>query len=81
MSRKLGLDVLPWLFGQLIGGFVPSGEHDEGRHELSAWLVRLADRGGFGDRRVREQRALHREGADPVARRDDDVVGAPEKKK
>ena len=49
-------------------------EDDVGLHDLAAQSVRPADHRGLRHRRVLEQRALHLERADPVARRGDDVV-------
>ena len=51
-------------------------QHDPGLHELAAILVRDADDGALLHCGVSRQRVLDLLGADPVARRVDDVVGA-----
>src|SRR5207247_11260095 len=47
-------------------------------HRLAAHRVGARHHGRLDHRRVLEERALHLEGADAVAGRDDDVVGAPD---
>ena len=44
---------------------------------MAAERIRHAHDRGLGDRRVQQERALHLEGADAIARALDDVVGAP----
>jgi hypothetical protein len=53
-------------------------ENHEGLDDLAPLLVRLAGHGTLGDRVVFEETALDVSGADPVARREDDAVAAPD---
>src|SRR3954449_7908514 len=66
-----GLD----LVDELVRALLALGEHDEGLDDVPAALVGRGDRGRLRHAGVLEQDGLDLERADPVARRDDDVVG------
>src|SRR3954451_2509821 len=68
-------DVALDLLRQLVARLRAGGEDDERLDHVPAPLVRRRDRRGLGDRRVLEAGGLDLERADPVARRDDHVVG------
>ena len=76
MSGKVGLDELAEVRGQLLRGRVTRLQHDEGGDNLTAQVVRLADRRRLRDRRVLYQGALHLERPDAVPATGDDVVRA-----
>ena len=64
------------LLDQLVGALVALGEHDERLDHAAAALVGRGDRRRLLDRRVLEAGRLDLERPDPVAGRDDHVVGA-----
>src|SRR4051794_18551750 len=66
-----GLD----LVDELVRALLALGEHDEGLDDVPTALVGRGDRGRLRHAGVLEQDRLDLERADPVARRDDDVVG------
>src|SRR3954454_1666929 len=65
------------LGGELVTGIAALREHDEGLHDVAAPLVGGCDGGGLAHSRMLDARGLHLERANPVAGRDDHVVGAP----
>ena len=61
---------------ELVRRLVAVGEHDERLDDVAAQLVGRRDDRGLAHRRMLEARRLDLERADPVAGRDDHVVGA-----
>ena len=72
------LDVLLELGGELRAGREPVAQDDHRPHDGAALLVGRGDDRRLGHRLVRDERRLDLERADPVAGRDDHVVGAPD---
>ena len=56
---------------------LPAQRH-RGRHLLAVLLVRDAEAGGVGDRRMREQGVLDLAGRDVLAAADDQLLDAPD---
>ena len=76
VGAELVPDVLLDVVGRPGGRLGVGARHDVGLDDVAAFLVGLGNDGPLGDRGVFAQRRLDLEGADAVARRDDDVVGA-----
>ena len=68
--------VLLQLIGQRMAGLMACMQHDKGFHQFGSLRIWLADYRRFDNCRVFHQGALHVKGADSVARRGDDVIGA-----
>src|SRR5262249_26173917 len=68
---NVGLDVV----GEMVARLVAVGEHDERLDDGAAQLVRRGDDGSLLDGGMLEADGLDLERADPVAGRDDHVVG------
>ena len=76
VRRGLVLDVVLQLGRQLVAGRESVPEHDHRADDRAALVVGRGDDRRLGDRLVRDERRLDLERADPVAGRDDQVVGA-----
>src|SRR3974390_2490301 len=70
------LDVFLQFACQLGRGAVAGCQDDVGLDDLAAHLIGAGDDGGLCDGWVLFESALHLEGADAIARADDDIVGA-----
>ena len=66
------------LFGQFAGRRETFLQHDESLDDLRALHIGLADHRGLDDGRMLEQGALDIERTNPVARRGDHIVVAPD---
>src|ERR1700754_1142599 len=71
-----GFDVVLELVAEGVGGGGRVAEDDNGADDGAAFVVGGGDGGGLGDGWMRHEGGLDLEGADAVAARDDDVVGA-----
>src|SRR4029453_12119982 len=75
VGRQALADVPLELAGQLVAGRRAGDQADEGLDDVAALGVGAGHHGRLGHRRVLEQGALDLERPDPVAGRDDHVVG------
>src|SRR3954452_7428324 len=76
VGREMAADEPLDLITELVRGLGALGEDDERLDQVAAALIGGGHGGGLAHRRVLDARRLHLEGADPVAGRDDHVVGA-----